>query len=431
MNVSITGGRHGHSVRSLASAGFVVTRPSGADAIIIGAGVVGCAIAHHLAEAGMKPLVLERRGIAQAATSRAAGLLTRARLQPCLAVLVRQTYEDLRTLEAEGGEDLGVRRTGSLYVGTSEPALRANRELMAQAAAQGEKVLRLSPPEALERAGWLHLEGGEELYFMPEDAFIDGYALASAYARSARRKGARILEDHAVLEILVDRQRVGGVRTAKGLLASPVVVDAAGAWANLLAWPAGAAIPMAPVRSHYWITAPDRRFRPDMPFLILPDARAYARPEGEGLLFGFREAQSAHADPRELPADLRGHEVAGDPGGWASMEEGAPAFQRFLPGFAELAVAHYISGYSTYVPDGMLAVGPLAAAAGLFSAAGCSGGGVATAGGVGRALAQMITGSRLDFDLKPFDPARFGAFDPFSAEWGRRCAGARSHKTSG
>lgn len=408
-----------------------MTRPAGADAIVIGAGVVGCAIAHHLAEAGMKPLVLERRGIAQAATSRAAGLLTRARTQPCLAALVRQTYEDLRTLEAEGGEALGVRRTGSLYVGASEPAQGAHRELMAAAAAQGEKVLPLSPAEALERVGWLHLEGGEELFFMPEDAFIDGYALGSAYARSAGRKGARILEDHAVQEILVDRQRVTGVRTAAGVLASPVVVDAAGAWANLLAWPAGAAIPMAPVRSHYWITAPDRRFRPDMPFLILPDAKAYARPEGEGLLFGFREAQSVYADPRELPADFRGHEVAGDPGGWASLEEGAPAFQRFLPSFAELAVAHYISGYSTYVPDGLLGVGPLAGLAGLFSAAGCSGGGVATAGGVGRALAQMITGSRLDFDLKPFDPARFGAFDPFSAEWGRRCASARSHKTSG
>jgi 4-methylaminobutanoate oxidase (formaldehyde-forming) len=269
------------------------------------------------------------------------------------------------------------------------------------------------------------------MFFMPEDAFVDGYALGFAYARAARRKGARILEDQSVEEILVDRQRVSGVRTAAGRIASPVVVDAAGAWANLLAWPAGAAIPMAPVRSHYWITAPDRRFSPDMPFLILPDARAYARPEGDGLLFGFRESQSVHADPRDLPNDLQGHVVGGDATDWASLEEGAPAFQKFLPSFAALAIAHYISGYSTYVPDGMLAVGPLAGLPGFFSAAGCSGGGVALAGGVGKALAQVITGSQLGFDLKPHDPARFGAFDPFSPERGQRCATARSHKTSG
>jgi 4-methylaminobutanoate oxidase (formaldehyde-forming) len=406
------------------------TSPS-ADVIIIGAGVLGCSVAYHLARAGLKPLVLERGGIAQAATSRAAGLLSRARSKPFLLPLVRQTYEDLRDLEVETGASLGVRTTGSLYVGVSETAIRAHRQLMATAAAQGELVHRLTPPEALDLVPWLHLLGGEEIHYMPEDAFMDGYALGSGYARAARNRGARILEGQAVEAILTGRQRVAGVRTAAGSIASPVVVDAAGAWANLLAQAAGAAIPMAPVRSQYWITSPDRRFSRNMPFMILPDARAYARPEGEGLLFGFREAQSVFADPRDLPDDLQGHVVAGDANGWASLEEGAAAFQRFLPWFGELEIAHYVSGYSTYVPDGLLAVGPLAEPAGLYSAAGCSGGGVAMAGGVGRALAQMITGSAPAFDLGPHDPARFGAFDPFSPGWGRRCADARSHKTTG
>ncbi len=402
-----------------------------ADVIIIGAGVTGCAIAYHLAKAGIQALVLERRGIAQAATSRAAGLLTRARARPGLLPLVRQTYDDLRALEAETGAALGVRRTGSLYVGAGETSIRAHRELMALAAAQGEKVLEVSPAEALERVPWLRLQDGGEVFFMPEDAFIDGYALASAYARAARGRGARILEGHAVLEVLREGRRVTGVRTAQGAIAGTVVVDAAGAWANLLALPAGAAIPMAPVRSQYWITAPDRRFDPGMPFLVLPDARAYARPEGEGLLFGFREAQSVWADPRSLPEDLQGHVVAGDADGWAGLMEGGAAFERFVPFFGELAIAHYVSGYSTYVPDGMLAVGPLPGPAGFYSAAGCSGGGVAMAGGVALALAQLISGGSPAFDLSLHDPARFGAFDPFSAEWGQRCAAARSHKKTG
>jgi 4-methylaminobutanoate oxidase (formaldehyde-forming) len=401
------------------------------DVIIIGAGVLGCAIAYHLAGAGLKPLVIERRGIAQAATSRAAGLLTRARAKSGLLALVRQTYEDMRTLEAEHGAFLGLRTTGSLYVGASAPTTRAHRELMAVAEAQGEKVLRISHPEARELVHWLHLEGDEELYFMPEDAFVDGYALCSAYAQAARGMGAVIIEGQPVLEVLTERRRVSGVLTPQGRFSSPVVVDAAGAWANLLADAAGAAIPMAPVRSQYWITAPSRRFSPRMPFLVLPDAKAYARPEGEGLLFGFREAQSVYADPRDLPEDLQGHAVAGDANGWAGLEEGAPLFQRFLPSFGDLEIAHYIAGYSTYVPDGMLAVGPLPGLPGLYSGSGCSGGGVAMAGGVGKALTQMITGSRLEFDMRPHDPARFGAFDPFSPGWGKRCARARSHKTSG
>ena len=95
------------------------------------------------------------------------------------------------------------------------------------------------------------------------------------------------------------------------------------------------------------------------------------------------------------------------------------------------SIAYHLAGYSTYVPDGMLAVGPVAGVPGFYSAAGCSGGGVAMAGGVGEALAQMITGSQPACDLKLHDPARFGSFDPFSAEWGQRCANARSCKTTG
>jgi sarcosine dehydrogenase len=72
--------------------------PATADVIIIGAGVIGCSTAFHLAALGLKPLVLERKGISQAATSYAAGLLTRARSNPCLMPLVQQTYLDVQRL---------------------------------------------------------------------------------------------------------------------------------------------------------------------------------------------------------------------------------------------------------------------------------------------------------------------------------------------
>lgn len=156
----------------------------------MGGGIMGCSVAYHLAVAGLKPLVLERRGIAQAASSRAAGLLTRARSKPALLPLVRQTYEDIRTLEEELGEPLGLHRTGSLYVGASEPVKRAHRELMMRAQGQGETVRRLSHLETLDKVSWLGLRGEEEVFFMPEDGYIDGYALGSAYARAARAKGA-------------------------------------------------------------------------------------------------------------------------------------------------------------------------------------------------------------------------------------------------
>ena len=84
------------------------------------------------------------------------------------------------------------------------------------------------------------------------------------------------------------------------------VVDAAGAWANVLAARIGIGLPMAPVRSQYWITAPDPLFPRDHPMVIMPDASAYSRPELGGLLFGLRERQSISFDPRQLPDELSG-----------------------------------------------------------------------------------------------------------------------------
>lgn len=405
--------------------------PTAADAVIIGGGVLGCAFAYHLALAGLKPLLLERRGLAQASTSRAAGLLTRLRPRTGLMRLVRATYADIQQLEAEIGESLGLRRTGSIHLAASETAKAAHLALQEVAAGLGETVERLEPAQVRDRLPWIRLAGNEQALFTPADAFLDGYALAMGYARAARQRGAMFQEYLPVTEILASRGRVAGVRSGAGVVHSPVVIDAAGAWANLLAWPLGVAIPMAPVRSQYWITAPAEAFPGDMPFLVLPDAKAYARPEGGGLLFGFREAMSLYADPRDLPEDFQGHVVAGDAYGWAGLEEGAAPFTTYFPSFGEAAIAHYISGYSMYVPDGLTAVGPLPGIAGLYSGAGCSGGGVALAGGLGRALAGMVTGADSDFGQAIPDPARFGRIDPFSPAWGQRCADARSRKTSG
>jgi glycine/D-amino acid oxidase-like deaminating enzyme len=405
--------------------------PTFADAVIIGGGVLGCAFAYHLALAGLKPLLLERRGLAQASTSRAAGLLTRLRSRVGLMHLVLATYADIQQVEAEIGESLGLRRTGSIHLAASEATKAAHLALLEVAAALGETVERLAPDQVRDHLPWIRLAGDEQALFTSADAFLDGYALAMGYARAARQRGAMLLEYLPVMEILASHGRVIGVRSGAGVVHSPVVIDAAGAWANLLAWPLGVAIPMAPVRSQYWITAPAGVFPDDMPFLVLPDAKAYARPEGGGLLFGFRESRGLYADPRQLPEDFQGHVVAGDADGWSGLEEGAAAFTTFFPDFGEAAIAHYISGYSMYVPDGLTAVGPLPGIAGLFSGAGCSGGGVALAGGLGRALAGMVTGEGSDFEWAIHDPTRFGQIDPFSPAWGQRCADARSHKTSG
>lgn len=408
-----------------------VTVPETADLVIVGGGVWGLSIAYHYARLNIgRVLLLERNALASAATSRAAALLTQARAKTALMPLIAQTYVDIADLEMTLGESLDARRVGSLHIAASASRQRELQELLAIAGQAGLPVETLTADEAVRRAPWLNPEAIMSAVLMPEDAFIDPYRLAMAYACAARTYGATLCPGVAVQNLRRQGDRVTGIVTDQGVVDAGSVVDAAGAWANRLALPLGVGLPMTPVRSQYWITAPDLLFPRDHPMVILPDANAYSRPELGGLLFGLRERQSISVDPRDLPDDLEGFAL-GEEGGWSSLVEGAPALRRFLPALDQLDIAHHIAGLSTYVPDGLLALGPAPGIQGFLTAAGCSGAGIATAGGVGRGVAALAAGQSSPFDLTPFRPDRFGEVDPLSPAFRQRCEQARSSKVSG
>jgi 4-methylaminobutanoate oxidase (formaldehyde-forming) len=87
-----------------------------------------------------------------------------------------------------------------------------------------------------------------------------------------------------VIFILRNGKQITGVKTAHGDISASLVIDAAGVWAGIKARELGIGLPMAPVRSHYWISERHSQFTPDQPFVILSDARAYARPKSNRLL---------------------------------------------------------------------------------------------------------------------------------------------------
>jgi sarcosine oxidase, subunit beta len=404
-----------------------------ADVVIIGGGVIGCAIAYYLSlQAAGRVLLIERRLIAEGNTTRAAALLTRARAKTCLMPLVRETYQVIPELEDQLGEKLGLRQVGSLHVAASPATKYELNELVDIAQQAGLGAYWVAPQDAKAMAPWLALEYDDWAAYMPDDAFIDPYVLTHAYARAAQQNGAIVWQTTAVTEILRQGQQIVGVQTDRGFVASPIVIDAAGVWAGLLAQQIGCPLPMAPVRSHYWITmSQNGLFHREQPIVILPDARAYTRPEGAGLLFGLREEQAVSIDPRLLPADMNELVVNEDRQGWGTLIDGAAALLPYFPALERLEIAHYIVGLSTYTPDGLFVLGGLPGLNGFLAATGCSGAGIAASGGIGLALAQLATDQPCSFDLKPYCLDRFGPIDPLSEEFRWRCAYTRSKKTSG
>lgn len=406
----------------------------GTDIVVIGAGILGLAVAWALGQAlgpggGRSVLVVDRHPPSTQATARAAALLTRARSDAATAALVRETYVAIASLERELEEDLGLRRVGTLHVAASPARVEALRALVA---GSGDPVGWLDGEGAARLAPCLSAEAVGRAAFMPLDGFIDPVRLADAYRRSARRAGVRIRTGLSVQALRLHLGRIAGLETDQGFIAAPVVVNAAGAWAAGLARSAEVGLPQAPVRSQYWITEPRPDLFPrDLPVLVMPDAGAYARPELGALLFGLRGRRSLALDPALLPADTTGLDLADSDGGLETLEEGWQALARLCPPLLQAGIAHYVSGLSTYTADGRFVLGPVEEVEGLFMATGCCGAGIAVSGGIGRAVTAAVLGRPGAVDLAPFAPGRLGPVDPFSQALRDACAAARSGKTAG
>ena len=139
-----------------------------ADVIIMGGGILGCAIAYFLSriQAG-KVVLLERRTLAEASTSRAAGLLTQARTMAVLSSLVRETYLAVRDMEKMLGESLELKTVGSLHVAVAEKEQQKLKTLEETAAGLGIGTERLKPEEAMGLVPWLKIPSGASILFIP------------------------------------------------------------------------------------------------------------------------------------------------------------------------------------------------------------------------------------------------------------------------
>lgn len=410
-----------------------VSVTSSRDILIVGSGVFGTAIAWYLARMGQghRVLILERGHLAGGATSRAAALVTQMRDDSMLVRMAQETLRVMRMLE-EDGEHLGRHVVGSLHVASRKGA----DTLLKRAQAMTELGVCsrvLTPAQAHKHAPWLNPHAFDCAVYFPDDCYVDPYQLASAYLRGAVRGGAQLMLNADVRHVRHAEGCIYGVELRDGRhLEAQIVINAAGAWANLLSVELGLPLPMAPVRSQYWITESALIFPREGAIVFMPEIRAYARPEVGALLFGIREPAPAVVDARDLPVDLSGFVFdPTDPEGWDNLAEGVESLEAFFPAVNTLGIAHYVTGPSNYTDDGQLILGPSPEIAGLFTASGCNGSGITFSGGVGSVMADRVLKQPPFISLAHFDPARRGAFDPFSPTFLAACGATRAGKSSG
>jgi 4-methylaminobutanoate oxidase (formaldehyde-forming) len=163
--------------------------------------------------------------------------------------------------------------------------------------------------------------------------------------------------------------------------------------------------------------------RPDQPVVRLPDASIYCRPEVGGLLIGVYEALSRAYDAREIGPAFSMAEVERD---WDVFIDHLPRILPYLPSLESAQMVGAMAGLTNYPPDATYLIGPVPGVDGFHVASGCSGLGVTGSGGIGYAIAELITSGKSGLDIEPFRPDRFGRVDPYAPAFLHACALARS-----
>ena len=199
--------------------------------VIIGAGIVGCALADELTQRGWTDVTVLEQGPLWAAggsTSHAPGLVFQTNASKSLALYAKYTVEKLCSLDLDG--EPCFLQVGSLEVATSKERLKELHRRASLATAWGIGAKVISAKEAKKLFPLLEEKAILGALHVPTDGLAKGVRADEAMGRLAISRGAKFLDRHEVLDILKENGKVTGVKTNQGNFAAEVVIACAGIW---------------------------------------------------------------------------------------------------------------------------------------------------------------------------------------------------------
>ncbi len=367
---------------------------TGCDVLIQGGGGAGCSAALHLAQRGVRAVLLERGLVGGQASGVNYGGVRQQGRHPAELPIARRSREIWGRLRDLVGTDAEFVVTGHLKLARDE---REEADLVAYldvAKAHG-LPLRMVGRNAIHREyPWLgpRVVAGS---FAPEDGSANPRLLSPALANAARAAGADIREHAEVVAHEHDGTRFT-LRTKQGeAFSAPVLLNMAGYWGGAVAQRFGEAVPIAPLAPNMMVTEP-------LPYFIQPNlgvvgGNVYLRqiPRGNVILGGgHAECDPAVPWSRPLPeVTMRGMALA----------------VQLVPALAGAQVIRTWTGIDGKMPDAIPVIGPSRTTPGLFHAFGFSGHGFQLGPAIGAIMAELVLDGRTDIPLEAFRVDRFAA----------------------
>jgi sarcosine oxidase subunit beta len=376
-----------------------------ADVVIIGSGIVGSSVAYHLTEQGCTNVLVIERDAHQGkgSTGKSMGGVRAQFVTPVNIQMSLYSIDFFSRFDEVMGHPADYRPHGYLFCATTErhlDYLKANRER--QMALGLKNVELISREDIVAMLPQLHAEDILAGTFCPTDGFVDPHSVMMGFMLKARERGVRLWLDTKVTGIEVNSgseacvvtgrveappafdggglkaRCVTGVTTTRGFVSTPVVVNAAGAWAAEVARMAGAELPVEPLRRQLVPTEPFDQLPKRFPMVIDMSTGFHFRREGAGILLAWN-------DPEETPGFKTDFDAS-------FIEKILTRAAIRVPCLAEAQVnaRRAWAGLYEMTPDHHAIIGPAPNVTGLYFVNGFSGHGVMHSPASGRITADLI-----------------------------------------
>lgn len=372
------------------------------DVILVGGGVMGCATAYYLLKTDprLKVAILEMDSTYEkASTPLSDGNI---RVQFNIKENIQMSQYGLEVLkhfaeemEVEGiRPDPAFRQQGNLFV-LDEASREESYDGWVLQSSLDAIVYWLTPEDVRREYPLYNLKDCVAGTLGVHDGTMSPLAVLLGYKKKAISLGAKFIQAE-VTEILKTGNQVAGVRLASGdVLSSPVVMNAAGAWAPKVAKTVSVELPIAPTKRQVTVIETNARPENVLPLLFLPSG-----------LYVVHEGAGVFTIGKSFPTDYVGY----DDFTWErkTFEELIwPELVEYIPEFDRLKIQRGWAGlYEVNTLDGNAILGEWPELKGFFMAGGFSGHGFQQCHAVGRYIAELMLQKTPTLDLSIFSPKR-------------------------
>lgn len=369
--------------------------PDTASVVVIGGGVVGVSVAFHLAEAGVKDIVLvERDELGSGSTSRAAGGVRSLFSDELNVRLGMRSLEAFRDFGRRPGHEIEFKEVGYLFLIAQPDHLRAFEDSIALQNRLGIVSRIVDVSEAQQLSPLIDTVGLVGGAWSPADGYCTPESVVSGYAAAARSYGVAIERHCKVVGIETIRDRIAAVVTHRGAIRTNTIICAAGPWSREVGAMVGVELPVSPLRRQVVVTEAIPNLAREMPMTLDFGSTLYFHPEGPGLLIGM-------SDPMESP----GFNVERSDEWLPRLTE---AIAARIPSILDVGLRSGWAGLYEMTPDSNALLGEASAVSRFLYATGFSGHGFLQAPAVGEVIRDYYLGRQPFADVSALSAERFG-----------------------